>query len=135
MKPGNPMSFWISGSKREDFHFNAGSKLFSVVQRRRSFIPFSLVLMADSVIHVQELIIKADAQREACAVKYAQELASNNHGHAAYYLNRADTNRDRWANLIGAMRSGLDAEGYGVEISEITQGQFFKVSWSDNDTV
>lgn len=121
-KPSNPATYFVSGNTWESFTYGGGNKLFYAKLREEfsgscGYIHGSLLISANSVEHVKQIIKDIIEHRAKCAEKYRESKGQD----TSSYLNSIEQ--------IKKLRSLEDQ----WEIEEAPKDQVFKVSRSDSD--
>ena len=121
-QPSNPFSFWINENETKDFTFESGNTPYYVFLKQRSGITFSVIIFADSVEHVKEILRAAILFQFECANIYSKST---------------DTPiciSGNWDSLGKALSDSYEeADDLSIEKVDITKSM--KVSWASNDTI
>ena len=121
-QPSNPFSFWVNGNETKEFIYEAGSIPYYVWLKQRSTIYFSVVIFADSVEHVKDILTKAIHFQFECAGIYSKNTNT---------VRRLSGN---WDTLGKALSESYE-EADNLHIQEVNKSQALKVSWACNDTI
>lgn len=136
----NPCSFYVNGTDQKSFTFEPGNKLYQVkIYGSRGWIPFSAMLMADSIDHVCAILrnlveFRLQCDKEYCEYLELRRVQYPNHDEQFPYRRKMI----EFTNHVGAWLCGnVDnlPEGFKVIIDEVNPNQLVKVSWASNDTL
>lgn len=121
-KPSNPVNYFVSGTDYEPLTYEGGDKLYYAKLREESFggcgyLHASLLIPANSIEHVREIIKRIVEHKLKCAEKYREIKGEDSSGYlrSIKRVEKLKSLEDHW------------------EIEEAPKDQVFKVSWAWND--
>ena len=120
--PSNPFNFWISGGERRAFVYTQGCRPYYVQVRTKGWIGMSVVVFADNVRDVKNILRELVDFRKECA-----ELYKLSDGNLADHYERSVF------PLIKKYLNDKPSPGT-VTIEPINTTVALKVGWAENDT-